>query len=245
MAASADQKKKSDRDVRRFRRVVKSAQNSIADDVLCPVDYLDALSEELRNAHKDAEQSTDDYRDLLATPNDDGAILETDTLLDTLQTELSTVLNDIAKLKAKHIQTQKETKVRNNEATSSFRIQKFETPKFSGDVPAFRTHYRKHVEDRHGKDPYALISCLSGEAQKLVKPVEDDYEEMMKRLESKYGRNEKQVDVILQDIKNLKRVADGDTRGLYKMIEVIENCWLDLKRMGLQSEMDTTNICFL
>ena len=65
---------------------------------------------------------------------------------------------------------------------------------------------------------------------------------MMERLHTKYGSDEKQVDVMLKDLKGLKRVADGDYKALHRMIETVENCWLDLKRMNLESEMDTTSM---
>ena len=83
---------------------------------------------------------------------------------------------------------------------------------------------------------------LSGEAEKHVRSVEENYDEMMERLYTKYGSNERQVDVILKDLKGLRRVPDGDYKALHKMIETIENCWLDLKRMNLEAEMDTTSM---
>ena len=46
----------------------------------------------------------------------------------------------------------------------------------------------------------------------------------------------------MKDLKGLKRVADGDYKALHRMIETVENCWLDLKRMNLESEMDTTSM---
>ena len=239
-----EQKKKSERDVRRFRRVYKATNESIAEDALYPVEFLNSLSNDIKEAHTQAELSTDDYRDLLTTAEED-AIKTTDALLESLQNEQTTILAKIAKLHMKHKSAKEKEIPKQQTNDTSCRIQKFETPKFSGEIrayPAFKSHYKKHVEDKYGKDPFALISCLSGDAEKLVKPVEDDYDEMMTRLDNKYGRNEKQVDVILQDIKNLRRVPDGDSRGFYKMIEVIENCWLDLKRMGLQAEMDTTTM---
>jgi len=50
------------------------------------------------------------------------------------------------------------------------------------------------------------------------------------------------VDSIIQQIKSLTRVADGDIKGLVHMIETVEMCWLDLKRLKLESEMNTTTM---
>ena len=95
---------------------------------------------------------------------------------------------------------------------------------------------------QYGKDPYALLNCLDISAQTVVNPVIDDYDEMMKRLEFKYGRPEKQVDSIIQQIKSLNRVTEGDGMALVHMIETVEMCWLDLKRLNLESEMNTTTM---
>ena len=218
-------------------------------DELYPQTHLNQLKKELEDAHKEVEEQAEDYRDLLDSDDDTDKpeAQATDTLLDNLQLDLSTVTSLIAKLnvksKAENEPSQK-TEKRSNESSAT-KLQRFVPPKFSGDTrafPAFITHYKKHVETQYGKDPFTLMQCLSGEAEKHVRPVEEDYDEMMNRLQTKYGSDEKQVDVILKDLKNLKRVPDGDHKALHKMIETVENCWLDLKRMKLESEMDTTSM---
>ena len=63
-------------------------------------------------------------------------------------------------------------KVKIRSEPSGMKLQKFDPPKFSGDTrafPAFITRYRKHVETQFGKDPFILMKCLSGEAEKHVK----------------------------------------------------------------------------
>ena len=92
------------------------------------------------------------------------------------------------------------------------------------------------------RDPFILVKCLSGEAVKHIRSVEENYDEIMERMHTKYGSGEKKVDVILKDLKRSKRVDDGDNKALHRMNETVEKCWLDLKRMNLESEMDTTLI---
>ena len=84
------------------------------------------------------------------------------------------------------------------------------------------------MEQQHGKDTYALWNCFDDTAEKVVQPVIDDCDEMKEGLRIKYGSSEKQVDSIIQQIKSLTRVADGDIEGLVHMIETVEMCWLDL-----------------
>lgn len=53
---------------------------------------------------------------------------------------------------------------------------------------------------------------------------------MFHRLDLKYVRSEKLSDAVLCELKSLKAIRDGDNRGFLKMVEVVENCWLDLKK---------------
>jgi hypothetical protein len=64
----------------------------------------------------------------------------------------------------------------------------------------------------YGQDPFALKKCLSGDALRTVKGVDDDFTEMFHRLDIKYGRPEKQADAVLNEIKKLKSSTEGDDR---------------------------------
>jgi hypothetical protein len=55
----------------------------------------------------------------------------------------------------------------------------------------------------YGQDPFALKKCLSGDALRTVKGVDDDFTEMFHRLDIKYGRPEKQTDAVLNEIKKI------------------------------------------
>lgn len=70
--------------------------------------------------------------------------------------------------------------------------------------------------------------------------VDNDYEEMWKRLELKYGRPERLTDSILFDIRKLKINPDGNH--LYFINSVEERCYLDLKRVKMAREMNTTTM---
>lgn len=53
---------------------------------------------------------------------------------------------------------------------------------------------------------------------------------MFHRLISKYGRPEKHSDAILFELKSLKVIRDDENLGFIRMVEVVENCWLELKK---------------
>ncbi|CAC5426341.1 unnamed protein product [Mytilus coruscus] len=61
-------------------------------------------------------------------------------------------------------------------------------------------------------------------------------------LDMKYGRAEKLIDHILNELKRLKKVQEGDNMKFISLVETVEKCWLDLKRMNLEAEMNTATM---
>lgn len=125
------------------------------------------------------------------------------------------------------------------------KVKKLDTPDFSGkirDYPSFKRDYERHMIPAYGEDPFALKKCLSAEALYAVRGVDDDFKEMFRRLDLKYGRPEKLSDAVLCELKGLKPVKDGEHREFVSMVDVVDNCWLDLKKMDLEREMDTSTM---
>ena len=125
------------------------------------------------------------------------------------------------------------------------KVKKFEPPKFEGnlrDYPAFKEDYKNLVKSTYGTDPYALKMCLSGEALQAVKGSEGNYEEMFQRLDDKFGNSRKIVDLVISDLKSLRKISDGDNKGFIKMVDQVEQCWLDLKNVNLSDELNTANV---
>ena len=87
-----------------------------------------------------------------------------------------------------------------------------------------------------------MKDCLSGDALSTVKGVDNDYDEMFHRLDLKYGRPEKLTDAVLAELKKLKRIPDNEYKKLVSTVDIVERCWLDLKRLDLESEMNTTTM---
>ena len=57
-----------------------------------------------------------------------------------------------------------------------------------------------------------------------------------------FGYPEKVVDSILSNIKLLTPVKEDDQAGLIAMITIVERCWLDLRRLKLEREMNTSTM---
>ena len=236
-------KKKVGTATRKYHKVLKAVKEKMSQNKEHSSGFLVSLSAEISSAYAEAEIKLEEYRELLDSgdEDDDSEVTTTDGELDSIRDSMTDVQIQLDQLKLNEVSTAKSTK----KEESASKMKRFDPPKFSGnlrDYPAFITHYETHVEQQHGKDTYALWNCLDDTAKKVVQPVIDDYDEMKERLRKKYGSPEKQVDSILQQIKSLTRVADGDTKGLVHMIETVEMCWLDLKRLKLESEMNTTTM---
>ncbi|XP_037793617.1 uncharacterized protein LOC119589114 [Penaeus monodon] len=125
------------------------------------------------------------------------------------------------------------------------KVKRFEPPKFEGNLreyPTFKEDYKNLVQSEYGADPYALKMCLGGEALQTIKGSEGNYDEMFKRLDDKFGNPRKIVDLVISDLKSLRKISDGDTKGFVKMVDQVEQCWLDLKRVNLSDELNTANV---
>lgn len=125
------------------------------------------------------------------------------------------------------------------------KVNKMKAPSFNGDIrdySSFRTDFERIMCLTYGNDPFILKSCLTGDALDVVKRVDNDYDEMIRRLDAKYGRPEKVTDSILNEIKKLKVVSDGDHKKFILMVDTIEKCWLDLKQLNLQKEMSSATM---
>ena len=138
----------------------------------------------------------------------------------------------------------KEARVYGETKAETIKIKRLQAPNFSGnirDYPSFKRDYENHMEKFHGKDPFAIKNCLSGEALIHVQAVDDNYDEMMQRLDFKYGRPEKLVDVVINELKGLKKI-DNDNKRFIQMVDIIEGSYLDLKKLNVQHEMNTTSM---
>ena len=154
---------------------------------------------------------------------------------DAYMKEIETTLDKIRAVYASHISA-------SSSKSSQLHVKALDSPRFSGnirDYSNFKQDFDRLMAASYGKDPYALRSCLFGPALQIVKGVEDDYDKMFQRLDKTYGDPRKFVDTIIQDIKSIRPVQNGDSKKFIAMVDVIERCWLDLERMKLTEEMNT------
>ena len=135
--------------------------------------------------------------------------------------------------------------IEKNKQKETVKIKRLDAPNFQGEIrqfPSFKRDYTAIMVPTYGSDPFALKKSLSGEALKIIQGVDNDYHEMWKRLELKYGTPERLTDAILSYIRALKVIADGDQVSFINSVDTIERCYLDLKRVDMAREMNTTTM---
>ena len=102
---------------------------------------------------------------------------------------------------------------------SGIRFERSKMPKFTGnirDYPRFKADFTRQVWPDYKNDEhaaaYTLKSCLSGVPLSIIRNVDDNLAEMWKRLDEKYGKPSKFTDAVMNDIKKLRSVKEGDDR---------------------------------
>ena len=125
--------------------------------------------------------------------------------------------------------------------------EKLRNPTFSGNIreyPRFKGEFERHVKPSYKnnlhKTAFALKSCLSGEPLDLIRNVDDDYNEMIKRLDDKYGDTQRFTDAIMNEVKSLTAVSSRDDQGFIHLVNLVESGYRDLERLNLQSEMSNS-----
>ena len=86
---------------------------------------------------------------------------------------------------------------------------------------------------------YILRSCLGKEPTDAVKGVEDDIQEMWKRLDERYGDPAKVADAIINTIQNIKPI--NSNKRFLELVDIVEDGYKDLNRLGLEREITTTS----
>ena len=103
---------------------------------------------------------------------------------------------------------------------TSVKVKALPHPEFSGDIRKFGTFtkdYERLMVPLYGRDPYALLKCLTGDALNCVMGVEDNFDAMILRLKTMYGNPCKITDSIVKDIKSLTLIPEGDSKKFFSL----------------------------
>ena len=132
-------------------------------------------------------------------------------------------------------------------AGQGIRLEHMKMPVFDGDIrdyPRFKSDLLKQViPEMKSKDStaYVLRSCLTKVPLDIVKNVDNDSDEMWKRLDEKYGKPSKLADVVMYDIKKLRAIRERDDKVFIYLVDVVEKGCRDLLRVGIEREISNTS----
>ena len=209
----------------------------------CITAALKKSQEGLDAAVADCKEANDKYLELLDKDKADAEF----NWMKNIQKEYNAITSRIAVGIAKE-----QEKLKKLESTSkgkescNLRLEKLKMPTFDGDIrqyPRFKKDFEQQVLPGLPKEsaPYALRSCLGREPLSIVRSVEDDIEEMLKRLDEKYGDPAKISDVVIESIKEVKVIKEGEHKRFINFVNIVEDAYQDLRRLGLEKEITTTS----
>jgi len=131
--------------------------------------------------------------------------------------------------------------------SGGLKLERMRMPSFDGnirDYPRFKADFLKQVVPQTKGDDstaYALKSCLRGTPIDITKNVDDDLNEMWKRLDEKYGTTSKLTETIMFDVKRIKPLKDEEEQN-FEFVDIIEQGYRDLARMKVEHELANTTV---
>ena len=128
---------------------------------------------------------------------------------------------------------------------SLIKLESLKFPIFEGDhrkYPTFKDDVETIVLPKYGQNACALRQCL-GEIPKLaIRGCEKSFESIIAKLDQEYGDPRMLVDLVINDLKKFIVVNENDNVGFINMVTIIEQCYLDLKKVDLDKEMNSVTI---
>lgn len=104
------------------------------------------------------------------------------------------------------------------------KVKAYELHKFNGnlrDYLIFKDDFQNLVKSVYGPDPYALKTCLVGDAFQTVRGAEGNFKQMLERLDDRYGNAKKIVNLATSNVKSLGKTSDGDTKSFVGMVDKV------------------------
>ena len=135
----------------------------------------------------------------------------------------------------------------NAEESTMMKLEKMPLPCFEGEIrnySSFKDDFQRQVAPRLKtleSEAYVLKSCLKGNPVEIVKNVDDDINQMWKRLDERYGKASILTDVIINDVRMSPPVEDDDEKGFVELVDTVERGYRDLKGAKLEREMSNTS----
>ena len=102
----------------------------------------------------------------------------------------------------------------------------------------FKSDFQKQLQPMVGDEQaaaYAIKCCLSNTTFEIMCNI--DLKEMWERLDENYGKPSKLIYVVVNDIRRLKIVHEGEKQKFLHLIDTVEHGYCDLFHMKCDKEM--------
>ena len=126
------------------------------------------------------------------------------------------------------------------------KLEKMKLPNFNGDIRTyakFKSDFNKYImpaTKSNESASYILRSCLSERVKAIIINVEDKIGLIWKRLDEKFGDPSKLADMVINDVRKIRCVREGDIKGFINLVETTERGYRDLALLGLEKEISNT-----
>ena len=124
---------------------------------------------------------------------------------------------------------------------SAVKVERMKFPQFDGDIrryPQFKEEFCKHVAPLYKKEQLAFVvkSYLSSAVREEVESCGEDYLEIWKRLDQRFGDKGRLINAITDEVNSLPNGRNDDNYTL-QMIRTVERAHRDLARLEAEEEM--------
>ena len=85
------------------------------------------------------------------------------------------------------------------------------------------------MEDREAA--FTFRQCLGKEVEIVLGSGDFDVDQMIKRLDEKFGEPSKIIDSIISEIQKYKKIDNDDSRRLIELINIVERAFYDLRSL--------------
>ncbi|XP_068712364.1 myosin-2 heavy chain-like [Montipora foliosa] len=200
---------------------------------------LERSLKQIEDAYAECKIANDDVLDLADRDTAENAIK--------FAAQIQCRLDDMTEKLTSRIGPKDDQVARRETCTSTnFQLEKIKLPRFEGEIrayPQFKRDFEKQIMPHLQSDnmSYVLRSSLGSDPATTVKSIDDDISEMWKRLDEKYGDPAKVADVIIDGIRRTRIIREGEEKRFVEFVEIVEDGYRDLKRLGLESEITTTS----
>ena len=133
---------------------------------------------------------------------------------------------------------------KNKECT--VKIEKMKLPKFEGEMrkyAKFKSDFNKYIVPNiklTDSRAYVLRTCLGESVKNVIMNIQDNIDEIWNRLDEKYGDPSRVADMVINDVRRLKYIKEGDNKAFMVLVETIERGYRDLVLLGIEKEISNT-----